>query len=131
MGLKKMRTGRHLSQEELAKLSGLNVRTIQRIENGGRPSMESLKCISSALEIDISILTQEITMTSKYPDDNSRNVITAKILGNHPVLLTSLAAIILLLGMVTLLVNRQEVQIFNTEQPVKGDEQIQPVKTKK
>ena len=31
---KQLRIGRHLSQEQLAQMSGLNVRTIQRIESG-------------------------------------------------------------------------------------------------
>ena len=34
MILKQMRISRHLSQEQLAQISGLNVRTIQRIESG-------------------------------------------------------------------------------------------------
>lgn len=62
MSLKKLRMSRHLSQEQLALISGLNVRTIQRIERGHTASMESLKCLASALEIDTAILKQEITM---------------------------------------------------------------------
>lgn len=40
-------------------MSGLNVRTIQRIESGQNASMESLKCLASALEVDIETLNQE------------------------------------------------------------------------
>jgi len=57
--LKQLRLSRHLSQEQLADMSGLNVRTIQRIESGRNASLESLKCLSSALEVDVSALTQE------------------------------------------------------------------------
>ena len=59
MILKQLRIGRHLSQEQLAQMSGLNVRTIQRIESGHNASLESLKCLASALEVDIETLNQE------------------------------------------------------------------------
>jgi transcriptional regulator with XRE-family HTH domain len=59
MILKQLRIGRHLSQEQLAQMAGLNVRTIQRIESGQNASLESLKCLASALEVDIETLNQE------------------------------------------------------------------------
>ena len=66
MILKQLRIGRHLSQEQLAQMSGLNVRTIQRIESGHNASLESLKCLASALEVDIETLNQEAyTMDKK------------------------------------------------------------------
>ncbi|MES2318715.1 MAG: helix-turn-helix transcriptional regulator [Pseudomonadota bacterium] len=68
MILKQLRISRHLSQEQLAQMSGLNVRTIQRIESGHKPSVESLKCLASALEVDIPTLTQETFMIDKATD---------------------------------------------------------------
>ena len=59
MILKQLRISRHLSQEQLARMSGLNVRTIQRIESGQNASLESLKCLASALEVDIETLNRE------------------------------------------------------------------------
>ncbi len=59
MILKQLRIGRHLSQEQLAQMSGLNVRTIQRIESGQNASIESLKCLAAALEVEIETLNQE------------------------------------------------------------------------
>jgi len=59
MILKQLRIGRHLSQEQLAQMSGLNVRTIQRVESGHNASLETLKCLASALEVDIKTLNQE------------------------------------------------------------------------
>ena len=59
MILKQLRISRYLSQEQLAQMSGLNVRTIQRIESGHNASLESLKCLASALEVDIETLNQE------------------------------------------------------------------------
>jgi transcriptional regulator with XRE-family HTH domain len=59
MILKQLRLSRNLSQDQLAQMSGLNVRTIQRIESGHKASVESLKCIAAALEVDIPTLEQE------------------------------------------------------------------------
>ena len=59
MILKQLRIGCHLSQEQLAQMSGLNVRTIQRIESGHNASLESLKCLASVLEVDIETLNRE------------------------------------------------------------------------
>ena len=39
-------------------MSGLNVRTIQRIESGNNASLESLKCLAAALEVDVLTLNQ-------------------------------------------------------------------------
>ena len=66
MLVQKLRLQRGWSQEQLAELSGLSVRTIQRIERGLPASNESLKSLASVFEIDFSTLqaTQEPTMTS-------------------------------------------------------------------
>jgi transcriptional regulator with XRE-family HTH domain len=69
MILKQLRISRHLSQEQLALMSGLNVRTIQRIESGQKPSLESLKCLASVLEVDVSTLNQEIFMIDKKTEN--------------------------------------------------------------
>jgi transcriptional regulator with XRE-family HTH domain len=45
-----LRKQRSWSQDELATAAGLNLRTIQRIENEGTASLQSLKAIASALE---------------------------------------------------------------------------------
>lgn len=65
MILKQLRISRHLSQEQLAQMSGLNVRTIQRIENGQNASVESLKCLAAVLEVTVETLNQERMMIDK------------------------------------------------------------------
>lgn len=62
MTIQKRRVDRGWSQEELATHSGLSVRTIQRIENGKRASLESLKCLASVFETRVSDLVQENPM---------------------------------------------------------------------
>ena len=69
MILKQIRISRHISQEHLAQMSGLNVRTIQRIESGQNASLESLKCLAAALEVDISTLKQERFTMDKDSDN--------------------------------------------------------------
>lgn len=49
--VKSLRLKKHWSQEQLAQLSGLNVRTIQRVEKGDNVGMESLKSLAAVFEI--------------------------------------------------------------------------------
>lgn len=64
MLIQKWRLQRGWSQEQLATLSGLSVRTIQRIENGHKPSAESLKSLASVFDTDFTRLSQEIAMSA-------------------------------------------------------------------
>src|SRR6201995_1484527 len=63
MLVQKLRLQRGWSQEQLAELSGLSVRTIQRIERGQPASVETLKALGAVFEIDFSAL--------KEPDMNT------------------------------------------------------------
>ncbi|MDY0021399.1 DUF805 domain-containing protein [Arenimonas caeni] len=49
--LRQLRTARQWSQEQLAELSGLNLRTIQRLEGGARVSTESLRALAAVFEV--------------------------------------------------------------------------------
>jgi transcriptional regulator with XRE-family HTH domain len=65
MIVKKLRDKNDWSQEQLAEYSGLNVRTIQRVESGRKASIETLKCLASVFEVNISKLTEDITVIDK------------------------------------------------------------------
>lgn len=69
MILKQLRDKRKISQEQLALMAGLSVRTIQRIERGHKASFESLKSLASVLEVNISTLEQEIDMIDKTTEE--------------------------------------------------------------
>lgn len=56
--VKRLRTERGWSQEELAIASGLSTRTIQRLETDGKGSSNSTKSIASALEVEMHNLEQ-------------------------------------------------------------------------
>jgi transcriptional regulator with XRE-family HTH domain len=62
MIVRKLRLQRGWSQEKLADLTGLSTRTIQRIERGHKPGLESQKLLSDAFEIDIETLQEGLTM---------------------------------------------------------------------
>ncbi len=47
------------SQQQLADISGLNVRTIQRIEQGQSASLESFKALGAAFNVDFSALQED------------------------------------------------------------------------
>lgn len=58
--IKSLRKDKGLTQAELAELSGLSIRTMQRIENNEvHPSTYSLKMLSKALEIDLKALNSQ------------------------------------------------------------------------
>ncbi|MEQ9316716.1 MAG: helix-turn-helix transcriptional regulator [Henriciella sp.] len=54
--IKRWREERHWSQEHLADLAGIGLRTIQRIENGDPASPESLKALAAAFNVDVMAL---------------------------------------------------------------------------
>lgn len=56
MRVRQLRLARGWSQAQLAERSGLSVRTIQRVENGANPGLESLRSLAAALEVDLSEL---------------------------------------------------------------------------
>jgi transcriptional regulator with XRE-family HTH domain len=53
MIVRKLRLQRGWSQEQLAHIADLNVRTIQRIERGQAPSLESKKSLAAAFEVQL------------------------------------------------------------------------------
>ncbi|MFZ5759370.1 MAG: 2TM domain-containing protein [Thermodesulfobacteriota bacterium] len=63
MIIRKLRLERGWSQEQLAEISGLSVRTVQRIEGGQKPSLESRKALAAVFDIEVAQLTMEADMT--------------------------------------------------------------------
>ena len=57
--LLKARKQRSWSQDELAIASGLNLRTVQRIESDGSASLQSRKALAAALDVDVQDLEHE------------------------------------------------------------------------
>lgn len=64
--IKIFREMREWSQEQLAEISGLNVRTIQRVERGLSASLDTRRALASAFELeDIDALNKPFTIPSE------------------------------------------------------------------
>ena len=61
-----LRKKRAWTQDQLASISGLSHRTIQRVENKGVCSLESKKSLAAAFDINVSDLEPCITNTAMY-----------------------------------------------------------------
>lgn len=68
MLVQKLRLQRGWSQEQLAEISGLSVRTIQRIERGQPGSLESCKALAAVFDIDLDRL-RETSMDAAHPSE--------------------------------------------------------------
>ena len=83
MLIQKLRLQKGWSQQQLADLSGLSVRTIQRIEQGQPASPESLKSLAAVFEIPFTDLKEpamaatEITPLPHPPENESAEEILA------------------------------------------------------
>jgi len=62
MIVRKLRLQRSWSQEHLADMTGLSTRTIQRIERGEKPGLESLRLLADVFELDVATLQKGLTM---------------------------------------------------------------------
>ena len=67
MLIQKLRLQRGWSQEQLAEVSGLSVRTIQRLERGQPGSLETMNALAAVFETDLDRL-KEPTMDTPRPD---------------------------------------------------------------
>lgn len=74
MIIRKLRLKKGWSQEQLAQMSGLSVRTIQRIERGKRAGLESLKALGAVFETDLTHLYEEPEMTTQDVSLNEHNM---------------------------------------------------------
>lgn len=66
--IQKLRLQRGWSQEQLADVSGVSVRTIQRLERGQPGSLETLKALAAVFDVDIDqIQGPAMTSTDSVP----------------------------------------------------------------
>lgn len=67
--IKRLRTKYHYSQEQLAQMSGLSLRTIQRVESGQSASLETLKSLAAVFEVNVDTLKGDITVIDKKSEE--------------------------------------------------------------
>jgi transcriptional regulator with XRE-family HTH domain len=70
MLVQKLRLQRGWSQEQLAEISGLSVRTIQRVERGQPASLETLKALGAVFNTDL-VALKEPDMSATYKSPNT------------------------------------------------------------
>ena len=77
MIVRKLRLQRGWTQEQLAEMSGLSVRSIQRMERGQNCSLETLKCLAAVFEVDLSALQpggETMNTESKLSEDEKEAI---------------------------------------------------------
>lgn len=108
MIVRKLRLKRGWSQEQLAEMSGLSVRTIQRIERGQGPGLESSKSLAAVFEVPVTALRQEddIMTEAKTPtrisSDEERIIEYVRDLKGFYTHLTSYVLVMLVLFVINL-----------------------------
>lgn len=79
--MKSLRLEKHWSQEHLAQLSGLNIRTIQRVEKGESVGVETLTSLASVFEItpqELAHVIQNDTSVSTRKEETAPEVAPKK-----------------------------------------------------
>lgn len=116
MIIRKLRLQRSWSQEQLAEFSGLSVRTIQRIERGQQPGLESLKSLAAVFEVDISELKPESEIDSANcidaSEDEQEAIEQVKELKDFYTHLAGYIAAILFMLCLNLLTNPEEMWVW-------------------
>jgi len=74
MPLKEIRNQKNWSQDELAQLSGLSLRTIQRIEQSHTAGLDSLKSLAAALDVDVADLQKELSKPKGNTDTDLEKI---------------------------------------------------------
>ena len=69
MSFRSWRERKLLSQERVAEMSGLSLRTVQRLDAGHRVSYASLRALAATFEIDVDQLERELYAVNKTTDD--------------------------------------------------------------
>ncbi len=69
MSFRAWREKKLLSQERIAEMSGLSLRTVQRLEAGHRVSYASLRALATAFKIDVDLLERELYAMNQTTDE--------------------------------------------------------------
>jgi transcriptional regulator with XRE-family HTH domain len=81
--MKILRLNKRWSQEQLAHMSGLNVRTIQRVEKGKSVGLETLKSLAAVFEISTDELIHAIENEKQPSQKEDIDIVKAQSLRNN------------------------------------------------
>lgn len=73
--VKQLRLERGWSQETLAKLSGLNIRTIQRVEKGKKAGLETLSALAAVFDVERNQLFEEPSFSGDTTSADERRTL--------------------------------------------------------
>lgn len=73
--VKQLRLERGWSQETLAKLSGLNIRTIQRVEKGKKAGLETLNALAAVFDVERNQLFEELSFSGDTTSADERRTL--------------------------------------------------------
>ena len=74
MIVRKLRLKRGWTQSELAEMAGVTSRTIQRIEGGQIPSLETARALASVFEVELNLIRPEDTDMKELPPETELKV---------------------------------------------------------
>lgn len=72
--IKKMREERGWTQEKLADIADINVKTIQRIESGENASTSTLNCLANAFNVEVKDLKNKTTEKEGRAENDSNDM---------------------------------------------------------
>jgi len=64
--IRELRIARAWSQEQLAEMAGLSVRTVQRAENGAPSGLETLKALAAVFEVSLDSLRSDVRNDDEF-----------------------------------------------------------------
>ena len=76
--IRSLRSERAWTQEQLADISGLSLRTIQRAEKGKSCSFETLLGLAAAFDIDVKDMTKKAKQNKESPQENIGGVFLSR-----------------------------------------------------
>lgn len=77
--IRRWREERCWSQEHLADMAGISLRTVQRIENGDTVARESVLALAAAFNVDVSILMLDAKIEAKKIVQNDKAMKNARL----------------------------------------------------
>ena len=101
MQIQKFRLQRGWSQEQLAEVSGLSVRTIQRIESGQTPSLDTLNALAAVFDVDLSHLKETDMDTPIARDFKSEEALALAHVRKLKAFYIHVAQFVLIVGVLT------------------------------
>lgn len=108
MHIRELRLARGWSQEQLAELSGLSVRTIQRLENGQKAGLESLNALAAVFAVPLSALSDPPTAPeTAMPTETPTAAVPFSLSPRLRYRLMRYAAVIAVLLIINLVTSRQ------------------------